>query len=65
MEQVIKNNLDHWHAQWLAIEHPKNISAIEKYNEYYRWRRLWDFWYFAPNLDMGQAIRAYNEQTKE
>lgn len=64
METLINQNLSQWMTQWLAIEHPKNISLTEKMNEYRKWKSVWDIWYLSPNLEMSQAIKVLNEQNK-
>ena len=62
----LKQIIDEWTTQWLAIEHPKDISWIEKFEEYVKWRKFRNFWIDnVKGLSMPEALSAYKMLKQE
>jgi hypothetical protein len=54
-----------WITQWKAIEFSKDTKWIDKFKEYQKWKRFWDFW--VENIkgrDMNEALEVYKLSNK-
>lgn len=62
----LKQIIEEWMTQWLAIEHPKNMSWVDKFQEYTKWRKFRDFWINnVKGLSMPEALSAYKMLNQE